>query len=83
VRAASGFGQAARRLASLAAGHSVAPQITHSAGRRVSVDVTDEHADRGQLREAHTGMDHRGGVTLLDLAAAVEAHRGQRPEAVR
>jgi hypothetical protein len=37
----------------------------------------------GQLREAHTGMDHRGGVTLLDPAAAVAAHRGQRPEAVR
>jgi hypothetical protein len=40
-------------------------------------------ADRGQLREAHTGMDHRGGVTLLDLAAAVQAHRVQRPAAIR
>ena len=80
---AGGFGEAARRLASVTAGHSVAPQITHSAGRRVSVHVTDERADRGQLREAHTGMDHRGGVTLLDRAAAVEAHRAQRREAVR
>jgi hypothetical protein len=83
VRAASGVGEAAPRLTSLAAQHSVAPRITHSAGRRVSVHVTDERADRGQLRQAHTGMDHRGGVTLLDLAAAVQAHRGQRPEAVR
>jgi hypothetical protein len=39
---AGGFGEAARRLASVTAGHSVAPQITHSAGRRVSVDVPDE-----------------------------------------
>jgi hypothetical protein len=30
------------RLASLTAEHSVAPQITHSAGKRVSVDATDE-----------------------------------------
>jgi hypothetical protein len=49
------------------------------------VDVTDEQLVliEGQFREAHTGMDHHGGVTLLDLAAAVEAHRVQRPEAVR
>jgi hypothetical protein len=37
----------------------------------------------GQLGEDHTGMDYRGGVPLLDLAAAVGAHRGQRPEALR
>jgi hypothetical protein len=49
VLAGEWFGKAARRLASgvwrlasLTAEHSVAPQITHSAGRRVSVDVTDE-----------------------------------------
>jgi hypothetical protein len=61
-------------------GRASADPSTHSAGRRVSVDVTDERADRDQRREDHTGMDHRGGVTLLDPAAAVEAHRGQRPE---
>ena len=64
-------------------GRASADPSTHSAGRRVSVDVTDERADRDQRREDHTGMDHRGGVTLLDPAAAVAAHRGQRPEAVR
>jgi hypothetical protein len=42
VRAASGFGETARHLASLTAEHSVAPQITHSAGKRVSVDATDQ-----------------------------------------
>jgi len=49
------------------------------------VYVTDEQLVliEGQLREAHTGTDHRGGVTLLDLAPAVEAHRAQRREALR
>jgi hypothetical protein len=40
----------------------------------------------GQLREAPTGMASNGTqqvVTLLDPAAAVEAHRAQRREAVR
>jgi Family of unknown function (DUF6247) len=66
-------------------GRASADPSTHSGGRRVSVDVTDEQLVliEGQVREAHTGMDHRGGVTLLDLAAAVEAHRAQRREAVR
>ena len=66
-------------------GRASADLSTHSGGRRVSVDVTDEQLVliEGQLREDHTGMDHRGGVTLHDLAAAVEAHRVQRRDAVR